>query len=184
MSSPWPLLLLAALLLPACSAPVGTPDDGRGPGEAPVAPPTTGARKPTGPTPTAETSSTPPPTAATGSTPLLVTVDGQTVEATLGSSPAARELVRRLPLTLDFRDFNGVEKISRLPGGLPMDGMPEGDDPEPGDIGYYAPTGDLVLYYGDVGYFDGIARLGRMSSTDLLSDASGGELTVTLALAG
>jgi hypothetical protein len=31
-----------------------------------------------------------------------------------------------------------------------------------GDVGYYAPGNDLVLYYGDQSYFDGIVVLGRM----------------------
>jgi hypothetical protein len=44
-----------------------------------------------------------------------------------------------------------------------MDGVPAGDDPEINDLGYYAPSGDLVFYYGDVGYFNGIVRIGRFS---------------------
>jgi hypothetical protein len=31
-----------------------------------------------------------------------------------------------------------------------------------GDLGYYAPGHDLVLYYGDQSYFDGIVILGRL----------------------
>jgi hypothetical protein len=30
-----------------------------------------------------------------------------------------------------------------------------------GEIGYYAPGRALVLYYGGVGYFNGIIRIGR-----------------------
>lgn len=48
-----------------------------------------------------------------------------------------------------------------------MDGVPEGDDPEIADIGYYAPSQDLVLYYGDVGYWNGIVRIGRLNPDDL-----------------
>ena len=44
---------------------------------------------------------------------------------------------------------------------------PEGDDPEIADIGYYAPSQDLVLYYGDVGYWNGIVRIGRFDSDQL-----------------
>ncbi len=69
-----------------------------------------------------------------------------------------------LPITLTFRDFNGVEKIAQLPRALTMDGVPEGDDPEIGDIGYYEPSGDPVLYYGDVAYFPGIVWLGKLDS--------------------
>ena len=44
---------------------------------------------------------------------------------------------------------------------MTTDGVPDGADPDIADIGYYAPTQDLVLYYGDVGYWDGIVRIGR-----------------------
>jgi hypothetical protein len=30
---------------------------------------------------------------------------------------------------------------------LPLEGAPEGHDPAAGDIGYWAPGGDLVFYY-------------------------------------
>ena len=80
----------------------------------------------------------------------------------LRDNPTAQDLVSLLPIRLTFRDFNDVEKISKLPRGLTIDGVPEGDDPEIGDIGYYAPSGDLVLYYGDVGYWPGIVRLGQL----------------------
>ena len=70
-------------------------------------------------------------------------------------------------LTLQFRDFNRVEKIAELPRPLTIDGVPAGADPEINDIGYYASSGDLVLYYGDVGYFTGIVRIGRLDAEDM-----------------
>jgi hypothetical protein len=94
-------------------------------------------------------------------TPVRVTVHGQTHTAQIGDNPTARYLVDQLPLTLTFRDFNGVEKIAKLPRALTTQGVPAGADPDINDIGYYAPSGDLVFYYGDVGYFDGIVRIGR-----------------------
>ena len=42
-----------------------------------------------------------------------------------------------------------------------------GSDPEIDDIGYYGPSGDLVLYYGDVGYWPGIVRIGRLAASDM-----------------
>jgi hypothetical protein len=71
-------------------------------------------------------------------------------------SATARDLIAQLPLTLSFRDFNGVEKIAQLPRKLSMDGAPAGDDPFPRDIGYYNPSGDLVFYYD--GSVDAIVR--------------------------
>ncbi|GAA1979460.1 cyclophilin-like fold protein [Microbacterium pumilum] len=110
---------------------------------------------------------TPPAEAAEqpGGTPIRITVGDDIVTGVLWDNAAARSLTEQLPLTLTFRDFNRVEKISRVPQPLSMEGMPKGDDPEPNDIGYYAPSGDLVLYYGDVGYWNGIARIGEFTSS-------------------
>jgi hypothetical protein len=74
-------------------------------------------------------------------------------------------LIAQLPLKLSFRDFNGQEKVAHIPRPLSMRGMPKSADPRPGEIGYYAPTQELVLYYTDVGRFDGIARIGRFDGS-------------------
>jgi hypothetical protein len=100
-------------------------------------------------------------------TDIRIIIGDQTFTAQLADNPTARDLLDQLPLTLRFRDFNGVEKIAKLPRPLTMDGVPAGDDPEINDIGYYAPSGDLVLYYGDVGYFNGIVRIGRLDDEDM-----------------
>jgi len=94
-------------------------------------------------------------------TDIRILIDGRPVRAQLADNPTARALADRLPLTLSFRDLDGVEKIAKLAEPLTTDGVPDGADPDIADIGYYAPTQDLVLYYGDVGYWDGIVRIGR-----------------------
>ena len=87
------------------------------------------------------------------------------ITARLADNPTAHDLAAQLPLTLTFKDFNQVEKIAKLPRPLSMEGAPAGDDPDIRDIGYYAPSGDLVFYYGDVGYFNGIVGIGRFDTT-------------------
>ena len=55
-----------------------------------------------------------------------------------------------------------MEKTAPLPRELSLDGAPAGHDPAAGDIGYWAPDGDFVLYYDDdAPYFDGIVRIGE-----------------------
>jgi hypothetical protein len=63
-----------------------------------------------------------------------------------------------------------------------MDGVPTGDEPAPRDIGYYAPSGEIGFYYGDVGYFPGIVRLGGNGSVDAIQSQTG-EFAATVALA-
>lgn len=98
---------------------------------------------------------------------IHIVIAGQRISAHLYDNPTARELAQRLPMTLTFRDFNRVEKIASLPEPLTTQGVPAGDDPEVADIGYYAPTQDLVLYYGDVGYWNGIVRVGQFDGNQL-----------------
>ena len=100
-------------------------------------------------------------------TTIRITVDDEVITARLADNPTAQDLVDQLPLTLNIRDFNRLEKVAKLPQPLTMEGVPAGDDPEINDLGYYAPSGDLVFYYGDVGYFNGIVRIGRFSGQDM-----------------
>ncbi len=102
---------------------------------------------------------------ATSETRIQVIIGDTVLSGRLWDNATARDLIAQLPLTLSFRDFNGVEKIGRLPRKLSLDGVPAGDDPLPHDIGYYAPLGDLVFYYDDVGYFTGIVRLGQFDGS-------------------
>lgn len=112
---------------------------------------------------------------------IRITVGEDTFSADLHDSAASRDLLAQLPTTVQMRDHGGVEKTGRLPGPLSLDGQPSGADPDVGDVGYYAPGNDLVLYYGDQSYYDGIVVLGRMehgASTRLA--ALPGSVTVTV----
>lgn len=98
-------------------------------------------------------------------TSIRITIAGQTMTARLADNPTARDLADQLPMTLSFKDLNRLEKIATLPRPLTTDGTPDGADPQVADLGYYAPSQDLVLYYGDVGYYSGIVRIGQFDSS-------------------
>ena len=98
-------------------------------------------------------------------TPINIIIADMVITARLADNPTAHDLAAQLPLTLMFKDFNQVEKVAALPTRLSTDGSPAGADPDVGDIGYWAPSGSLVFYYGDVGYWEGIVRIGRFDST-------------------
>jgi hypothetical protein len=106
---------------------------------------------------------------------IQITIGNQTFGATLRDSPAARDLVAQLPVTVQMIDHGGVEKTGPLPGPLSLEGQSEGADPDVGDLGYYAPGNDLVLYYGDQSYFPGIVVLGRMNgdAAERIADMDG-----------
>lgn len=94
---------------------------------------------------------------------ILLTIGGILVEGELHEHPVAREFAASLPLDLVFNDFNQVEKVASLDRALMLRGVPDADAPVPGEIGYYAPTRGLVLYYGSPGRWPGLVRMGRFS---------------------
>ena len=95
---------------------------------------------------------------------IQINIDGQRITATLAESATSRDFVSLLPLTLTLRDYASTEKISDLPRRLSTKGAPAGVDPDIGDIAYYAPWGNLAIYYKDFGYSDGLVRLGTIDS--------------------
>lgn len=95
---------------------------------------------------------------------IEIILDGATVTATIEDSAAAEDFLSLLPLTLVLEDYHNTEKISDLPRRLSTEGAPAGIDPEVGDITYYAPWGNLAIFYRDFGYAKGLVRLGRITS--------------------
>ena len=95
---------------------------------------------------------------------IHIEVEGATITATLDDSPAARDFASLLPLTLTLEDYNSTEKISNLPRRLSIEGAPAGFDPSPGDLTYYAPWGNLAIFYRDFGYSRGLVKLGAIVS--------------------
>lgn len=78
---------------------------------------------------------------------IRVTLDGRPVDATLNDSPAARDFAALLPLALDLQDFHGTERVADLPRKLDTSGAPEPAAARVGDIAYYAPWGNMALFY-------------------------------------
>jgi hypothetical protein len=156
------LTSVVVLVLAACGNDAATGDAGR-----PSAPSSSAPAAPPSGSPTGGQQSTPPSSQHTRSTEedgmrVQITIGDQHFQATLDDSAAARDLAAQLPLTVEMSDHGAVEKTGPLPSPLSLDGQPAGADPDVGDVGYYAPGNDLVLYYGDQSYYDGIVVLGRL----------------------
>ncbi|MEU4674868.1 cyclophilin-like fold protein [Amycolatopsis sp. NPDC023774] len=80
---------------------------------------------------------------------IRVTLDASPVAAALHDNPAAHDLAELLPRTLDLTDFDGTERVADLPRKLDTSGAPEPATAKVGDIAYYAPWGNLALFYQD-----------------------------------
>jgi hypothetical protein len=95
---------------------------------------------------------------------IRLTIDGKAITATLIDNPTSRDFLSLLPMTLTLEDYAATEKISYLPRKLSTTGAPAGIDPSVGDITYYAPWGNLAIFYRDFGYSRGLIQLGRIDS--------------------
>jgi hypothetical protein len=113
---------------------------------------------------------------------IRLDVDGSILSATLDDSEAARDFASLLPLTLTLEDYAGTEKISDLPRRLSTKGAPAGVTASAGDICYYAPWGNLAVFYRPFRYSEGLVKLGALDDdgVDLLRRA--GEMRVKLEL--
>ncbi|GAA3778281.1 hypothetical protein GCM10022225_77750 [Plantactinospora mayteni] len=86
-----------------------------------------------------------------------------------------------LPLTLEFEDFAGKEKISHLPRKLATDGS-TGSAPANGDLIYYVPWGNLGFFYNsDETYSDQVIMIGTIETGhERLNDLATGPVSVEL----
>ena len=84
--------------------------------------------------------------------------------AILNDSKAASDFIALLPLRLTLEDYAGTEKISNLPKRLSTTGSPDGIKASIGDITYYAPWGNLAIFYRDFGFANGLIKLGKIES--------------------
>ena len=95
---------------------------------------------------------------------IRMDVDGQAVLATLNDTAAARDFAALLPLSLTLTDYARIERIADLPRKLSIEGAPAGVAPDPGDLTYYAPWGNLAIFVEGRDYARGLVRLGRVES--------------------
>jgi hypothetical protein len=109
------------------------------------------------------------------------TSDDARVDVTIGEdSPAVRDFLSILPLTLDVEELSGREKIVYLPRELDIEGSP-GSDPEDGDLIYFTPWDNLGFYYDASGieYSDQTLHLGTYDATrDELDALEGADVTI------
>lgn len=92
---------------------------------------------------------------------ILKNINGE-FNAMLDDTPAAREFAKLLPLRLDLKDYAKKEKYDKLPQKLDIKYEPKGTDGKIGELSYFAPWGNFVIYYGYQGYYEGIVRLGKI----------------------
>jgi|GEM_PF-260345 len=91
---------------------------------------------------------------------IRVETDTHSIVFLLNGSPAAISLYAQLPLTLPVENFGINEKIVYPPEELEVDGTPPAEGPA-GTLAYYAPWGNVAMFYGTCGGAGGLYALGE-----------------------
>jgi hypothetical protein len=94
---------------------------------------------------------------------IYIQANGNTIVYELNNSQAARELYGQLPLTITVEDFGNNEKIFYPPKKLDTTGTPLANA-QFGTLAYYAPWGDVVMFYDRFGSASGLFELGNIIS--------------------
>jgi len=95
---------------------------------------------------------------------IRIDIEGTSITATLEDNKAVRDFVSLLPLAVTLKDYASTEKVADLPRRLNTEDASQGVDPAVGDITYYAPWGNLAIFYEDFGYASGLVKLGTIDS--------------------
>lgn len=153
--------LLAVLALAAC-----------GSNKTQSAPPTTAT------TPAAQTNES-----TNSAQRVRMVINGQDeVLVSIDPTPYGRDFLALLPLELTLKDYNNTEKISNLPRRLITQSAPPGIDPAAGTFAYYAPWGNLAIFYRDYRYSNNLMRLGVIESGLEKVQSQSGDFNVRLEL--
>lgn len=94
---------------------------------------------------------------------IQITAGNTVLTATMYNSAAAADFLSLLPLTLNLTDYAGTEKVSELPKRLNTKDAPATYKPSVGELTYYAPWGNLAIFYKGFGYASGLVGLGKIN---------------------
>lgn len=104
---------------------------------------------------------------------IQVTTNEHTTVFRLNNSPAAKDFYAQLPLNIAVEDYGSNEKIFYPPRKLDTSGTPEANA-LPGTLAYYAPWGDVVMFYKKFGSARGLYELGEaVSGSEYIQNMSG-----------
>ena len=95
---------------------------------------------------------------------IKLTINENDVYVNLNNSKSSNDLLSLLPLALEFEDFNNTEKIAYLPRKITTLDAPDGYTPKLGDFAYYAPWGNIAIFYKEFRYSESLIKLGKIES--------------------
>ncbi|AFR70101.1 hypothetical protein B2904_orf754 [Brachyspira pilosicoli B2904] len=98
-------------------------------------------------------------------TKIKLTFEGNEIYALINNSKAGNDFLSLLPLSVKAEDFNSTEKIFYLSKKLNTQNEPDGINPKAGDITYYAPWGNIAIFYKNFRYSNNLIYLGKFENT-------------------
>lgn len=110
---------------------------------------------------------------------ITVTWGDNQVIYELNDSPASDALLAQLPLTVEIEDYSTNEKIFYPPEALEISDTPAATGGA-GTLAYYAPWGDVVLFYRDYSENPSLYELGRVVSGGELVGQMTGTVTISV----
>lgn len=113
---------------------------------------------------------------------LKITFGETVLTATLYDNPTTQDFISMLPITTEVEDYASNEKIFYPERKLNTDQAPNGYKPSTGDITYYAPWGDVAIFYKDFSHSSGLISLGRIDDNGIEKLKSVGKQPVTFEL--
>lgn len=114
---------------------------------------------------------------------VKLTINNEEMYIILDYNRASRDFIKMLPLTVECEDYNNTEKIADLPNTLSTEDSPDGYTPKIGDFAYYAPWGNLSIFYQDFRYSNSLIKLGTFESGIEKIAALNGDFMATFELA-
>ena len=81
----------------------------------------------------------------------------------LENHDAAKDFVKRLPMTLTFENFGSTERIAYLKNALTLGSAPRSTNPVTGDFAYYIPWGNVCVFIKDFRHSSDLVPMGKMS---------------------
>lgn len=95
---------------------------------------------------------------------IKLTFEDKVLYVKLIDNESSRDLISMLPLEVSFDDYNNTEKIASLPRKLELKNSPKEYSVQVGDFAYYAPWGNLSIFYKEFESSNSLQKLGEFET--------------------
>lgn len=95
---------------------------------------------------------------------MEITFGDTVLYAQVENNVTANDFLSSLPVNLEFEDYNNTEKISYLSEELQVEVNRTAYQPQPGDLCYYVPWGNLCLFYGNANASSDLVPIAHLTS--------------------